>query len=171
MKNDNGGFTILELIIVVSIIAILSSVALPAYQNYSARAKIAEVTLALSTCRTDISETVQTADFLPFGGNWSCESKAGTAVSTFVELLETSDEGAVRVKIQNINSLVNGQHVILRPWPDSNRSGSVQAGDKIALWDCGPAPSNINDISQMVPGSCRATAADLGGMSGWASAS
>ena len=171
MKNDNGGFTLLELIIVISIIGILASIALPAYQSYSARAKMSEVILALSICRTSISETVQSANFLPFGGNWKCESKAGTAASTFVEILETSDEGAVRVRIQNINALMEGQHVILRPWPDVNRSAAVQPGDYIALWDCGPAPSNINDISSMVPGSCRASAADLGGTSGWASAS
>ena len=171
MKNGNSGFTLLELIIVVSIIGILSSLALPAYQNYTARAKLSEVILALSTCRTSISEAVQSANFLPIGGNWQCESTTGTAVSAFVAAIETSDEGAVRVSIQNINALIDGQHVVLRPWPDLNRSAAVQAGDYIALWDCGPAPSNTNDISAMVPGSCRATAAELGGTSGWASTS
>ena len=171
MKNGNSGFTLLELIIVVSIIGILSSLALPAYQNYTARAKMSEVLLALSTCRTSISETVQSANFLPFGGSWQCESLTGTAESTYVASIQTSDEGAVRVNIQNVSGQMNGQQVIMRPWPDLNRSATVQPGDHIALWDCGPAPSNANDISSMVPGSCRASAADLGGMSGWASAS
>lgn len=171
MKNDNGGFTLLELMIVVTIIGILSSLALPAYQNYSARAKVSEVLLALSICRTSISETVQSAGFLPFGGAWKCESTAGTAVSTYVETLETSDEGAVRVRVHNVNALVDGQHIVLRPWPDLTRSATIQAGDHIALWDCGPAPSNTNDISPMVPGSCRATAAQIGATSGWSSAS
>ena len=171
MKNGNGGFTLLELIITVSIIGILASLALPAYQNYSARAKISEVLLALSTCRASISETVQSANFLPFGGNWQCESQAGAAVSAFVASIETSDEGAVRVSIQNVNALMDDQHVILRPWPNLNRSAAVQPGDYIALWDCGPAPSNTNDISSMVPGSCRASAADLGATSAWSSAS
>ncbi|KPK28691.1 MAG: hypothetical protein AMJ66_10595 [Betaproteobacteria bacterium SG8_40] len=171
MKHYNSGFTLLELMIVVAIIGILSSVSLPAYQNYSARAKISEVVLALSTCRTAISETVQSASSLPSGGDWVCESKAGTALTSFVEVLETSDEGAVRAEIRNINSLVDGQHIILRPWPDLNRSGPVQSGDAVALWDCGPAPTNTEDISSMLPGTCRAGAADLGATAGWASAS
>jgi type IV pilus assembly protein PilA len=171
MKHNNSGFTLLELMIVVAIIGILSSVSLPAYQNYSARAKIGEVVLALSTCRTAISETVQSASSLPIGGEWVCESKTGTALTTFVEVLETSDEGAVRAKIQNVNSLVNGQHILLRPWPDLNRTGPVQAGDAIAQWDCGPDPTNTENISAMLPGSCREDAANIGATSGWASAS
>ncbi len=171
MKGNNSGFTLLELMIVVAIIGILSSVSLPAYQNYSARAKIGEVVLALSACRTAISETVQSASGLPAGGDWECESKDGTALTSFVEKLETSDEGAVRAEIRNVNSLVDGQHIILRPWPNLNRTGPVQSGDAVALWDCGPAPTNTEDISSMLPGTCRAGAADLGVTSGWASAS
>lgn len=168
MRIAQRGFTLLELMIVVAIIGILASVSLPAYQNYSARAKMSEVILALSTCRTNISETVQAAAFLPFGGQWACESVAGTAASKYVEAISTSDEGAVRARIQNVNSLVNGQHVILRPWPDLARSGAVQAGDEIAQWDCGPDPTNTNDITATMPGSCRASAAELGATSGWA---
>ena len=171
MSIDQRGFTLLELMIVVAIIGILASVSLPAYQNYSARAKMSEVILALSTCRTNISETVQSAASLPFGGEWACESQAGTAASTFVELIATSDEGAVRARVQNVNSLVNGQFVILRPWPDLARSGPVQAGDEIVQWDCGPDPANTNDITATMPGSCRASAAELGATSGWATAS
>lgn len=171
MKGNNSGFTLLELMIVVAIIGILSSVSLPAYQNYSARAKIGEVVLALSTCRTAISETVQSASSLPVGGDWACESRDGTALTSFVEKLETSDEGAVRAEIRNVNSLVDGQHIILRPWPNLNRTGPVQSGDAVAVWDCGPAPTNTEDISAMLPGTCRAGAADLGATSGWASAS
>ncbi len=171
MKNNSGGFTLLEVIIVVSIIGILSSLALPAYESYSARAKVSEAILALSTCRTSISETVQSTNFLPFGGSWQCESQAGATVSAFVQSIETSDEGAVRVSMQNVNAVMDGQHIVLRPWPNLNRSAAVQPGDHIALWDCGPAATNTNDISSMVPGSCRATAAELGGTSGWSTAS
>ena len=165
------GFTLIELMIIVAIVGILAAIALPAYESYAARAKISEVLLALAGCRTSITETVQVANSLPLGGDWFCESQAGTALTQYVETVETSDEGAIRAEIRNINVDVNGQHIVLRPWPDLARSGDILSGDYIALWDCGPAPSNTKDISSMVPGNCRASPAQLGTTSGWASAS
>ncbi len=169
MKKINNGFTLIELMIVVAINGLLTAVALPAYQNYTARTRMSEVIIALSRCRGSITETSQSANILPLGGGWGCESTAGgPAVSQYVDTIETSDEGAVRAKIQGISALVNGQHITLRPWPDMARSGLIQVGDFISLWDCGPATTNTVDISTAVPGSCRANSAQIGATSGWA---
>jgi prepilin-type N-terminal cleavage/methylation domain-containing protein len=59
MKRIQQGFTLIELMIVVAIIGILAAVALPAYQDYTKRAKMSEVVLAASACRTTITEIVQ----------------------------------------------------------------------------------------------------------------
>ena len=171
MKTIVRGFTLVELMVIVAIIGILAAVALPAYESYSARTKISEVILALSTCRTSITEATQVVAVLPIGGGWWCESSTGVAATTFVAAIETSDEGAIRAEIQNVSPVVDGQHITLRPWPDVARSGSIQPGDFIAVWDCGPATTNIVDISAAVPGSCRASAVELGVTSGWSSAS
>ena len=61
MKRVQQGFTLIELMIVVAIIGILAAVALPAYQDYTIRARVSEAVLATSQCRTAISEIYQTA--------------------------------------------------------------------------------------------------------------
>ena len=59
-RSMQKGFTLIELMIVVAIIGILAAVALPAYQDYTKRAKMSEAILAASACRTSITEVFQT---------------------------------------------------------------------------------------------------------------
>jgi len=171
MTKIERGFTLIELMIVVAIIGILAAAAPPAYQNYTARAKISEALLASSVCRTSIAEIVQSETNLPAAGHWGCESSGTTAPSRYVAKIQTDNSGAMRIEIQGVSALVNGQAIVLRPWPDVSRSATIVGGDRVAIWDCGPDPNNTIDIAVYVPASCRATAAQIGAVSGFATSS
>ena len=164
MKAVQKGFTLIELMIVVAIIGILAAVALPAYQDYTARAKMSEVILAASACRTSITETAQSVSVLPtVGGVWGCESSAsgiaatGGKLSKYVQKIETDQYGDIKVTVTGVNALSTGMAVILQPSASAASLVGISAGSSITAWNCGPFPTNANDISKYLPGSCRAT--------------
>ena len=64
-RRAQAGFTLIELMIVVAIIGILAAVALPAYRDYTVKAKVSEVILAASSAKNAIAESAQVNNALP----------------------------------------------------------------------------------------------------------
>src|SRR6476659_2532483 len=97
------GFTLIELMIVVAIIGILAAVALPAYQDYTKKAKMSEVILAASACRTTITEVYQSMQSStgPGANGWGCESTSQT--SKYVKSVSTSTDGVITVTATGFN--------------------------------------------------------------------
>jgi type IV pilus assembly protein PilA len=80
MKKQQG-FTLIELMIVVAIIGILAAIALPAYSDYTKKAKVSEVMLAASSARTAVAEYAASNLVLP-GAGWSPETQASKYVAS-----------------------------------------------------------------------------------------
>ncbi len=81
MKRIQQGFTLIELMIVVAIIGILAAVALPAYQDYTVRAKVSEVMLAASSAKNGVAEYVNVYAALPPSASFIPESQSTKYVS------------------------------------------------------------------------------------------
>ena len=75
------GFTLIELMIVVAIIGILAAVALPAYQDYTVRAKVTEVILAASAAKTGVAEAAATYSALPITASYTPVNQVSKYVS------------------------------------------------------------------------------------------
>jgi type IV pilus assembly protein PilA len=153
-KRLQQGFTLIELMIVVAIIGILAAVALPAYQDYTVRAKMSEVILAMSACRTSITEVYQSGGSAPTANSWGCES---TAASKYVNAVTTSADGAVTATVQGISSSVDTSVVTLMPLSGANTPATWAANSGTGLfgWRCGVTADGTTVNAKYLPGSCR----------------
>ena len=158
MKTLQKGFTLIELMIVVAIIGILAAVALPAYQDYTIRAKMSEVILVMSACRTSVTEVYQSGGSAPGANGWGCEISASQATK-YVAGVTTTVDGMITATVQGVADVVNTSVVTLTPLSNATTAAVFTAGNSQSLfgWSCGAA-SGVGATTvppKYLPGSCR----------------
>ena len=151
MKKVQGGFTIIEIMIVTVIIGVLAGIAIRAANGYAARAKVSEAMLALTTCRTLVAEVYMTGDYIPNANEWGCEA---TDSSKYISAISTTDTGIIQVDLRGMADLrLDSHRITLAPL---DGSGNVMSAlGRVQRWRCGSAADGTDVNVDLLPSTCR----------------
>jgi len=154
-KGSEQGFTLVELMTVVAIIAILAAVAIPIYMNYVKRTRMSEVILALSACRTPIAEVYQSGGTGPGAGNWGCEVSASS--SQYVQSIATDANGKIIAMAQGFSdSAIDGKVVTMTPLIGAAAANAASdMGKAVTGWRCGNSADGTSISATYLPASCQ----------------
>jgi len=135
MKNSSG-FTLIELLIVIAIIGILATVAMPYYQGYMLRARLVEVENGMAIVRSAVSVYYQDNQFAwPDCPNLNAvRTSLGVGlggVNRIQDISVAPADGTITSIVANVHSMVDGKTIMLKPEPGGD--GSLKWA-----WDYGP---------------------------------
>ncbi|HLQ85717.1 MAG TPA: pilin [Salinisphaeraceae bacterium] len=153
--QQQQGFTLIELMIVVAIIGILAAIAIPQYQNYVARSQMSEAVTLASALKSDVTDA-----YMQLGkttglnsGVYGIPAKAGTdsddAIGKYVQSLVVQN-GTITatMKSQNVSTVIQDKSLILTPTEVEDEEGNKTGR---LTWKC----TSDSAIHKLVPENCR----------------
>ena len=141
-RSMQKGFTLIELMIVVAIIGILAAVALPAYQDYTVRAKVSEAILAASSAKTAVAESAQVNATMPSGTS-VVETQSSTFVASVTYAQTNASVGVITVTTSTKDSKISGVTITM--------TGTLQGNGQVT-WEC----RGGTILVKYLPSSCKA---------------
>lgn len=139
MNRIQKGFTLIELMIVVAIIGILAAVALPAYQDYTIRAKITEGLSLAAGAKTALTETFNSKGPTDMSSG-AATGYAPPAATTIVASVMPTASGVITITYAT-TVVPSGSNVLtISPTMDLSASGNVGTA---VIWNCGAANGGV----------------------------
>ena len=174
MNTVQKCFTLIELMIVIAIIGILAAVALPAYQDYTVKARTSEVILAAASCRTTITDIVQNAPIADLGE--ALKDACAISSTKYVKSGTSTEDGIILVTANAATlggKVLAGTADVLSLTPMASGAAkdaavgadpvvrplvaSTDGGKTIQGWKCGDSDEGTTIPTKYLPGSCQGT--------------
>ena len=153
MKNQQSGFTLIELMIVVAIIGILSAIALPAYQNYTVRAKVSEGLVEASALKVGVGESFVDSGIVGVALFSAVIAATPPTTAKITAVAVNAVTGEITLTMGGIPQLVSPANILAftpqiagAAISDTNSVGSME-------WLCNTAATTI--IGIFLPSTCQ----------------